>query len=336
MNKIWKFAFVMLLLMAIAGFVRAEENGTVDENVSDDAIAKNAIDVRYEHLKCKVEFTTTQIDLIDEYFGSNNDTALIEIINKLEDNKDTLNEEIVELADITEKKDFDEYAVKTLRPDMIETNQNLFDFKEYYKDHEFDNETKTEFRQGLKDAVQTYSDCVSDKENKMNQLVLKHNKNTKNKWLKIIEKMEKKNITISNLSDIKDEYTELIDNLQEAIDSGDKEKVKEAITALKDANLYLWAKFETSRFNGYLERLGPMAEKYNQGQQMKLIREKLNDVKPFMEKGYKYTEKDREKISNVLHDSKEELKNMTKDMLKERLKERQDNKNNNGKGPGRG
>jgi len=316
--------------MTIVGFVKAEED--VNESLSDDVIAANAIEVRYEHLKCKVEFTTTQIDLVDEYFGEDDNNTLSGIIDKLKDNKDTLNNDIDELKDITVKMDFDEYAVKTLKPDMLEANQNLFDFKKYYKEHEFDNETKTEFRQELKDAVAAYSDCVNDKENKMNQLVLKHNKNIRNKWAKIADKLEKKNITISNLSAIKDEYAGLIDDLEEAIDSGDKEQIKDAIQALKDANLHLWARFETSRLNGYLERLGPMAEKYNQGQQMKFVREKLNDVKPFLEKGYKYQEGDREKVRNALHDSGEKLKNMTKDMLKERLKERPNKGNGKGKG----
>ncbi|MGV8150972.1 MAG: hypothetical protein ACP5NV_04555 [Candidatus Woesearchaeota archaeon] len=323
LNFFMIFAVLFIAILAV-GVVNAEDDDDIDEdNSSETIVQSNALIARFEHIQCKVEFTNTQLDIIYDHVDEN---------DLLEDYKDELSDdlnELKELVDDNNKKGFDAYLEEEFRPDMHNATILLNDYKKNFLDFNLSsNETDT-VKRLINDAKKEYSECVSDKEKKMTKALRQYYKFTDKKWKGIIGNMERFNVSVDDAKEIKDELESLIEDLDDAIDSGNETLIRQTLQKIHDAHLHLWARFEVQRFNAYADKLGPMADKYGQGQRIHEIKNRLKDVEESSRAGYPYQRGDVKKVWGELSNVNKELKDTGKDILKERMKERLKDKDKN-------
>jgi hypothetical protein len=307
MNIIKLFGMLAIML-ALTGMVIAETNES-DTN-STELTNSQALIVRYDHLQCKVEFTNTQIDILNEYISTLNQT----------ENKEKLLEDMNELKAFVEeinKTEFDRYVTEILSKDLKKASEDLTVAKRNFKQYNLSNETKTEITTQLKDAKEAYSKCISDKEIKMSKVMEKHMENWNKQLEKIMEKMNKKNITTENMTAIINEINERNEKLQELINAGNITTIREFMKEYHISQFNYATRFEIARLNGYKEKLGPLAEKYNMSDKIKDINEKINH----MEK-YKYNDSENKKIWEDIKETGKDIKDAAKEINDERLKER--------------
>ena len=306
MNKtILLFAVALLL----TGFALADTT----DNTTDD-MGRNALDVRYAHLSCKVDFTGKQLELFN---GINDSIGLL-------DKKETLDNELSNLKSILDDGNstaFDKYVEETLRPSMQDATKALNAFKANISRQNLTAEEKTTLRNYLNGLRNDYSSCVSDKQEKMARLMIKFYDRTDNRWDDIIKHLKNSNITTTDLEKIKTELEAQKVKLQEAIDSGNATLIKETIKEIQDTNQKLWARFEIGKLNGYMKKLGKMAEKYGLGEKIKNIQDKLDNLDNYTGPGNKYGPGERTHVWQEIYRAGKDMRETSKEILQERINE---------------
>jgi len=313
MNLI-KWFGMLAVMLALTGFVMAESNDSDSNNLS--TTQSQALNVRYDHLQCKVDFTSKQIDILAKYVPTVNQSA----------NKQEL------LADMTElkvfvtkinKTGFDNYVTETLRPDLNNATRDLNAAKKNFKQYNLSNESKIAMIAELKSAKETYSECASDKELKMSEIMEKHMEKWNNQLEKIVEKMNKKNITTTNMTEILNEITERNAKLQELIDQGNITAMREFMKAYHDSQFHYAARFEIARLNGYKEKLKPLADRYNMSNSIRNINEKIGKAEKYAKEGYTDNDSEHQKMWSDIMGAGKDIRDAAKSINDERFKERQ-------------
>jgi hypothetical protein len=312
-NNIWKvivIAFVML--MAVTAIVKAEENETGDS--VDKAINTEALSVRLDNLQCKVDFSKTQVELVDKYLDKDLNEYLDEVTADLNDLKD--------LRDTGNKSAFDTYVENVFRPDFQNLTQQLNSVKSQWKSYNLSNESYTAFKKGLKDAQSQYANCTSDKEDKMTIVLEKHYTHAENKWQDMTDKMDKKNISTENMTVVIEELQARLEKLQDAIKSGNKTLIEQTLKEIRDEHLHLWARFHAARLEGYMKKMEPLTNKYGKSEQMKTMKKQLEDVSKYVSPGKKYDKGDFDKVWEGLSNTSKDMRDTAKEMLKQQNEDR--------------
>jgi len=299
-NILKGFLMAIVLILAVTVFVRAA-------NDTDQAIGQQALNVRYAHLECKVNYTDTQIDLVNKYLNVD-----------LSADKNTLNSDLTQLNTFVvsnNKTEFDSFVLNPLTPDFKNATQDLNNIKKDLKNYNLTNDTKTAFKNDLKAANQVYADCSSEQAKAMTNVMIKHMDNVDNRWTEIIADMQKKNISISDMQSIDQELKDRLQDFQNAITSGIESTIKEALQNLTNAHLHLYARFETSRLKGFMGRIGMLADRFNVTTNLSVLDQRLNDLSQYTTPGHKYQVGDFNKVWSTLKDTSKDLMNDSKDIL---------------------
>jgi hypothetical protein len=310
--------FVMLVAMlALTGLVMAETNTTDD--INDNATQGQALNVRYDHLTCKVEFTNTQIDLLKEY-ASIDQTA----------NKDKLTADLEVLEtylDSNNREAFDNFTTSTFRIDMQKATQDLNTVKKNFRQYNVTNESKTALLSELKDAKSDYSACVSDKELKMATVMQKHMDKWSEHWGNVINRMEERNITMADAEALQTEIAAKNAELSALIASGNITKIQEFMKAYHEDQLHYAARFEIARLKGYRGKLEPMADKYNMSDRLHDIDDKIAEAEKLAQPGNRYAYGEFKNTWDDIKDAGRDMQNVAKEINSERIKERQEKMN---------
>lgn len=319
--------FVMLVAMlALTGLVVAEENNTttntttnITDDMNDNATQLQALNVRYDHLKCKVEFTNKQIELLDEY------TSIDQTENKekLEADLDILETYL----DSNNREAFDNFTTGTFKTDMQKATQDLNAVKKNFKQYNLTNESRTELIDELKDAKSDYSECVSDKELKMAKVMETHMKNWNKHWGNVIDNMEARNITMADAEALQAEIAAKNAELSALIASGNITKIQEFMKAYHEDQLHYAARFEIARLKGYRNKLEPMADKYNMSDRLHDIDEKIAEAERLAQPGKRYAYGEFKNTWDDIKEANKDMQNAAKEINAERQKERQEKMN---------
>ena len=325
---------MLVVMIALIGVVRAEDNTTNttvsvnDTATINDTIAQGqALNVRYDNVQCKVAFTNTQIDLLEKYV-SVDQTA----------NKDKLLADMITLktyVDSINKTSFDNYIAQTVTPDMQNASQDLTNVKKNIKQYNLSNESKTALVTELKDAKNAYTNCTNDKEIKMADVMETHMENWNRQWGKIIGNMNKKNITVENVTGLQAEIDAKNTELKALIAEGNITQIRDFMQTYHEDQFHYAARFEIARLDGYKNKLAPLADQYNMSDKINDIDNMIAIAQQYAQVGHKYTDGEFnstwQNIKNVGQDIKEIAKNITDERVKERqgkLAQRQQNINN--------
>jgi hypothetical protein len=316
MNTKWMvFTMFAIMFLTVATIVTAENSTDVDN--STDYVGKS-INLRYENLICKIDFTVGQIDVIDEYASNSQDTV---IMDKLLNDKDTLENDKDDLKDIYDEKnltEFNNFLNETLHPDFIETSNDLREFKKEYKTYIAEDD-RIEFRDALTALKTEYDDCTNTKYSEMSKLMDKYYKHKSGMWDQIIKSMNQRNLSTENMTQIREQLQLRLQDLEDAMNSGNQTQLREQLQQMKDEHLQLWAKFHSGRLNSYLNRIEPAANKYGRSDEFKKIQEQLKDIQSFAEQKNRTQKEYAKMMMQRLHDSGDEMRNMSKDMLQQRI-----------------
>jgi len=341
-----KWLVMLVMMLALTGFVMAEANNT-DTNTTNtdtgnnDATQGQALSVRYDNVQCKVTFTDTQIDILKKYTTVDqtaNEDKLVSDMSALKT-----------LVDTTNKDGFDTYITNNIRPDLQKASQDLTDVKKNFRQYNVSNESRTAVITELKDAKNAYVACTNDKEIKMATVMETHMDNWNKQWGKIIDNMNKKNITMDDAVALQKEIDAKNTELKALIAEGNITQIQDFMQTYHDDQMHYPARFEISRLTGYKNKLAPLVDTYNMSGKIDDINQKIADAEKYIQPGYKF--KDGEfnntwsDIRGIGQDMKEIAKNITDERINARqgkIAERQqkiDNRqqrlpNRQGRGPG--
>lgn len=315
-------------MLALVGTVMAEDNTTnTTISVNDTVTQGEGLNVRYDNVQCKVAFTNTQIDLLEKYI-SVDQTA----------NEDKLLADMTTLktyVDSIDKTGFDNYITQTITPDMQNASQDLTNVKKNIKQYNLSNESKTALVAELKDAKNVYANCTDDKEIKMANVTEIHMENWNRQWGKIIDNMNRKNITVENVTDLQAEIDAKDAELKALIAEGNITQIRDFMQTYHEDQFHYAARFEITRLNGYKNKLVPLADQYNMSDKINEINKMIADAQQYAQAGHKYNNGEFnstwENIKNAGQDIKEIAKNITDERVKERqgkLAQRQQNIDN--------
>lgn len=327
MNKNWIVGLVLML--ALTGTVIADNNtsngNSTSTNVTDndsDTYGK-ALEVRYEHLTCKVEFTDAQIELFDEYVETD--------LSDLKDSKERLNDylEVLEgYAEDNNKTAFDKYLEDTFRPEFNNVTKGLNTIKKDFNRYNMSNSTRTEFIDDLKDIREEYADCVSDKELKMGKLMQRHMDNWNNQYRNSIKKMSRNGLNTTEMDAIIANMSARNAELQALIESGNITKLREFMEQYREESMHFATKIEIEKLKSYRSQLNEESHRYNKTDRMNNIDKHLEDAERYTERYRGQDDQDEDQDDEDYADAWEnvrganhEMKELSKDILKERARE---------------
>ncbi len=315
--KTTMLAFVVMLALVSVGFVRADNNSTDPVNTT----LNQALNVRHDHLACKVDYSNTQLDLIQKYVTV--DPAFDAAKTQLDADMTTLKTYL----DAGNQTAFDAFVSTTLRKDIQDANSKAQDVKKNFKNYNITDDARARFRTDLKAAVANYNDCISDKEKKMSEVMLNHYENVESKWAKDTANLEAKNISTDDMNAVNAEFQTKLDTLKGLIDAGNWSGAKDYLETLRQDHLHFWARFEEGRLKGYIQKVEPLAEKYNQTQNIDDMKERLSEIENYTAPEYQFQEGDQDRVWDTLKNTTKELQNTNKELLKQqREQEREDRK----------
>lgn len=315
--NIIKWFGMLAIMLALTGFVMAEENESAESDAKYELTTAHsqALNVRYDHLQCKVDFTNKQIETVSTNIPGVDLTA----------NKEELVQDMQELEVFVTEIDtegFDEYVNETLRPDLKNATEKLNEIKRNFRQYNLSDEVKDTIIADIKEAKEQYSECVSDKELKMAKVMTKHMENWNKQLERIVERLNDKNITTINMTEIISEINKRNAKLQELITEGNVTTMREFMKEYRDYQFDYALRFEIARLNGYKEKLGILAEKYNRSEQINEINKKIRNTEQQINK-HNYSDIERQRIWGEISDAGKEIKETAKNINDERLKNNQ-------------
>lgn len=297
-----------------------DDNETSDE---DDELYYygKSLDLRYENLICKIDFTLGQIDIINNYTNDPDAGIIKELLDDKEellDDKDDL-KEVYDDKNVTE---FNDFVKEVLHPDFNKTMYDLKEFKDDYKEY-IDEEDREDFRKKLSALKDEYTECTSTKYRDMSKLMDKYYKHKAKMWDQIIKSMQQRKLTTKEMEEVREKLLERLDDLEDAINSGDQARIAEQLRLMNQEHLQLWAKFHSGRLNSYLNRIEPAANKYGRSEEMNKIRTQLHKLDNLS----KEDKENARKVWSELRDSADDIKKMGKGMLKQKIEDKRVGKN---------
>jgi hypothetical protein len=348
----WMGFILITMLLVTTGIVVAEDNSTTDNTTivlydnttivlgdnTTDYIGRS-IDLRYENLVCKIDFTVGQIDVIKEYTNDTN----ADIIDKLLSDKDTLLNDKDDLKTVYDDKnltDFNDFVSETLHPDFNETSTDLREFKDDYKIY-ISEADRDDFRNALIELKNTYTDCTNIKNNEMSRLMDQYYTHREGMWDQIIKSMNQRGLNTTEMEQVREQLQTRLQQFEDAINSGNQTQLREQLQQMKDEHTQLWTKFHSGRLNSYLNRIEPAANKFGRSAEVEKIKGQLKELKNISEnfgenngarEEVKNTKEEAKRMWESLKDSADEMRNMSKDMLKQRAQDNKQEAGENGQG----
>lgn len=304
------FAFVAMLLV-MSGLAFAETN----ESTDDTDYYGRSLDLRYENLICKIDFTVGQIDVINDYV---NDTDA-DIIDELLDDKKELLEDKDDLKDVYDGRnvtEFNDFVKEVLHPDFNATMYDLREFKDDYKTY-VDEEDREDFKNALTALNVEYKDCTGIKYREMSKLMDKYYKHKAKMWDQIIKSMQQRDLTTEEMEEVREKLLERLDDLEDAINSDDQARIAEQLRLMSEEHLQLWAKFHSGRLNSYLNRIEPAANKYGRSDEVQRIKTQLHKFDNLSNED----KENAKKVWSELRHNADDMKEMGKGMLRQRMED---------------
>jgi hypothetical protein len=323
-KNIWSYLFVaFILLFSAASVALADNNLNTTEGIN-----QQALNVRFDHLSCKVDFTNTQIDII---------ASDIPAAPELSADKSQLlsdMDQLDALRNSSNKTLFDTFVNQNLETDFNKTTSDIRTVKKNFNSYNLSNDTKTAFKNSVKDALSTYNTCINNQEVAMTKVLENTYKNTEDRWVNVIGNMDKKHLDTTQLNATLSELISRLQQFQVLINSGNTSLIKSTLQDMNNEHLHLWANFDTQRITGYIDRLGLMAvNDSNITSELDMMRQKLAGLSEYTAQGHKYQNGELEKVWSTLKDTSKDLTSASKEMLQNRKNIMQ---NRIGKGPGNG
>ncbi|MGV8141698.1 MAG: hypothetical protein ACP5NW_04640 [Candidatus Woesearchaeota archaeon] len=317
-----KNIFLMLVMMiALTGIAVADTNDTEINDTDAYTIQSQALNVRYDHLQCKVSFTIGQIELFEEYVPD-------AVNDNLSDSKETLETDMDNLkkyVDDVNKTAFDKYLEDTFRPDFQKATQMLNSIKEDFRQYNVSNETKTELIDELKDIREEYSECVSDKEFKMGTVMERHMENWNRQWGNAIERMKQKGMNTTEIEALIAQINTKNQELNSLIESKNLTNFMKYANEFRQDHLRYAAKIEAEKLKTYKGMLNSESKRYNLSDRNDNIDKHISEIEKYAQKDGKYQEKEFEHAWENVKEANKEMKDLSKDVLKERTRERMHN-----------
>lgn len=311
------FIFVTMLL-AMTSIVVAENSTTaVLDDDSTDYVGRS-LDLRYENLICKIDFTIGQVDVIKEY---TNDTDA-SIIDELLDDKEELVDDKGDLKEIYDDKnvtEFNDFVMDTLHPDFNDTLYDLKEFKDDYKSY-VDEEDRDEFKNALIALKDEYNDCTNTRYTEMSKLMDKYYKHKAGMWSQVIKSMNQRGLGTDEMEWAREQLQLRLQDLELALNSSNQTQIRKQLQEMKDEHTQLWAKFHSGRLNSYLNRIEPAANQYGRSEEVRQIRMQLDRLTNLSDDD----KENAKKVWSELKNNADDMKEMGKGMLKQRM----DDKNN--------
>jgi hypothetical protein len=314
-----KIILMLVMMLALTGVAIAETNDT------DNTYAQ-ALNVRYEHLQCKVDFTVGQIELLEKYVPEAVSDNLSSSKDKLDDDMDALKDHV----DDGNKTAFDKYLGDTFRPDFQKATQELNNIKKNFKTYNVSNETKAKIVSDLKTLKEEYANCTSDKEIKMGTIMEKHMENWNKQWENVIERMKQKGMNTTDMETLIAEINAKNQELSALLYSKNITNLGVFIKGYRDEGLHYAARLELGKLKSYKGKLDPESIKYNLSGKDNNISKHIEKAEKYAQVGHKYQEGEFEYAWNEIRQANNDMKDMSKKVLQERAKERMNNNDNNG------
>lgn len=250
MKIIYGIAFLLLFLF-LAVVVIADD---------DDAAYMS---IRADKIGCKIDFHIAVLS--DVAAKLNNSSEINTWITKLQNDKDKLHD----LALGSDDKQFHKFQREVLHDDAKSAGESLRDIRKNFKKHNVSKEMRMSLKDSFKSNQTDFKKCMSQVDIKIAQRRVDYYSKILAKHRDKIEKLSKRNITVSNLYDLITRAQDtIVTPLQNAVKTAD---AVQAGAALKQyclysgcrngTNFHFAARFEMARLSDLLAKvsLGPKA-----------------------------------------------------------------------------
>ena len=223
--------------------------------------------------------------------------------------------DLKEIYDDSNVTEFNNFVLNVLHPDFNKTMHDIKKFKESYNNY-IKEENRNEFKNALKNLKDEYADCTGVKTKEMSKLMDQYYKHKAKMWDQIIKSMKQRGLTTEEMEEVREKLLDRLNDLEDAINSGDQAKIAEQLRLMNQENVQLWAKFHSGRLNSYLNRIEPAANKYGRSDEVKKIKARLHKFDNLSDED----KNNAKKVWAELKNNADDMREMSKGMLKQKIK----------------
>ncbi len=211
--------------------------------------SQTALEARLNLLSCKVDYSSQQIDLIDEKIKDAPDLSAYKL---------RIQADIGQLKAYSSSGDavnFTQYVESSLKPDMKASSDQLRAVKRDYKKYNLSKQDMDAVTTLFKSDTDRYGTCMNAASQKQGQEDLK----IINTWMtgaqKKIDQLTSKDYDTSQLSSIMAEARTSYQTLAYAVSTKNSTKINEGIKEVRDQYLHACARFRGLELKLYLSKL---------------------------------------------------------------------------------
>lgn len=265
-----KFIYGMALsFLLLASFALAD---------ADDA---SYLSVRADRISCSIDFHNAVMTSIVGKVPQA--SSLNDWINKLKSDETQLKT----LAANGDHKVFEQYVRDTLHLDIKKADEAVRGIRKNYKGYNVTKEVRESLKESFKTAQETFKACISQNELKVADKRADYYERVLAKRQEQVEKLAKRNISTSALTDLINQAKSIIVTpLENAAKSGDTAQAQAALKqyclwsgCTNGINFHFAAKFEIARLSALLAKITPIANAAGLTPELNAVRTELDAAK---------------------------------------------------------
>lgn len=300
MNR-WTFAFFGLILLA----------GAFAQNGTGNGTRPDTLGLKYDLMECRVNAVITLVEYGEDATGLDSG----DLVDELNSDLDTLKG----YADSGDRPGFNVFMWSDLRDDLYDAVMYLKDVKRELVGGGHDNETgpsegKDEWTDMHQQVMQERAECIQSaaldfargQENEFEER-LRNMEQT-------VEKLKNKSVDTSEMEDILDEAYENLDELSDAIDTGNESTIFDTVRSIREEHLHIWARFHIAKVNAILDAIEDEADAEGYGDEVDEIRELMDSIEPLVEPGRPYNPGEFGTVQGTLWQAHERLRELIRDL----------------------
>jgi len=290
------------LMFAIFAFSMLTMAQGTDDNAKE---AKNDWMVaKGNQLECRATFYTSLLSDAKE-FGSN--VSIDEVIA-------TINGHVTELKAAAANGDRKGFVdlMASLSQDSKDT---VMKYTEIKKEIRKNKELHTKLRESFVEKKQEMSTCLRENALQLGKAQADYITDWRAKQLERIKKLQDRGVDTSSMSEVLSEADEKASELNDAVSTGDGDKVIEKEKEIRQQHLHIWARYNIAQISAVLARMTEPAKAAGLEADVNSINALLTDASAKVKEGIPYEDGEFQKVVSDLKDAAKKLRELYKKLV---------------------
>ncbi len=291
--------FASLLLLFAGAFA--------DSNMS----RPDVLGLKYDLMGCRVDAV---IALVEYGMDNTNVSGGDEIIAGLEGDMESLGE----YADKGDRQGFNEFMQDELREDLKNAVIYLKDVKrELISGNQGGGNHSGGPNEGMNEWVELHQSVMQERAECIQSTALDFARGQENEFEErlrnmneTMENLRNKGVDVSEMEDIMDEAYENLEELSDAIDTGNVSTIHETVKQLREKHLHIWARFHIAKVDAILDAIEQQADEAGYSSEVSEIRALMDGIEPLVQPGNPYDPGEFEEVKTALREAHQKLRDL--------------------------